>query len=80
MAQRKDQFGVTPTSEFNVLSPVTLSDAEEDASQSHNQNEMATKECCGQSGDEDGAEDDGNEEETEEVEAVPEPVQRHRPK
>jgi hypothetical protein len=50
----KDSFAVPPTSEFNIPSPVTLSDAEEDASPSFYRKEMQSKECLGQSDDEDG--------------------------
>ncbi len=76
----KDPFAVPATSEFNVPSPVTLSDAEEDASPSLCRNEMQSKECRGQSDDEDGEEDDGEEEEMEEEAAAPELVKPHRPK
>jgi hypothetical protein len=75
----KDPLADPPTSDFIVPSPVTLSDAEEDASPSLYRKEMARKECRGQSDDEEGEDDDGEEEEMEEVDDVPEPVRPHRP-
>jgi hypothetical protein len=75
----KDLFADPPTSDLIVPSPVTLSDAEEDASPSQYRKEMASKECRGQSDDEEGEDDNGEEEKMEEVDAVPEPVRPHRP-
>ena len=48
----KDPFADPPTSDLIVPSPVTLSDAEEDASPGQYRKEMASKECRGQSDDE----------------------------
>ena len=76
----KDPFADPPTTKFNVPSPVTLSDAEEDASPSLYRKEMASKECRGQSDDEDGEDNDGEEEGMEEEAAAPEPVKPHRSK
>ncbi len=65
---------------FNVPSPVTLSDAEENASPSLYRKEMASKKCRDQSDDEDGEDDDGEEEGMDEEAAAPEPVKPHRSK
>ena len=72
----RDPFADPPTSELIVPSPVTLSDAEEDASPSQYRKEMASKQCRGQSDGEEGEEEDDGEEE--EMEEAPEPVQETR--
>ena len=54
----KDPFADPPTSDLIVPSPVTLSDAEEDASPSQYRKEMASKQCRGQPDVEDGKEND----------------------
>jgi hypothetical protein len=75
----KDPFAEPGITEFNVPSPVLLSDAEEDASPSQYRKEMTSKESRGQSDDEEEEEDD-DEEEMEEEEETREPVIPHRPK
>jgi hypothetical protein len=75
----KDPFADPPTSNFVIPSPETLSDAEEDASPSQYQKEMASKESRVQSDDEEvEEEDDGEEEEMEEEEEAREPVKEKR--
>jgi hypothetical protein len=69
----KDPFADPPTTKFNVPSPVTLSDAEEDASPSQYQKEMLRKQARRQSDDEE-VEEDEEEEEMEEEEDIREPV------
>jgi hypothetical protein len=77
---QKDPFAVPPTTKFNVPSPVTLSDAEEDASPSQYRKEMVRKQARRQSDDEDEEEEDGEEEEMEEQEEEEILVKRNRPK
>ena len=67
----KDPFAIPLNSDLIVPSPVTLSDAEEDASPSQYRKEMASKEYSGQSDYEEG--DELEEEEEEEEIAAPKP-------
>ena len=76
---QKDPFSHPPTSDFVIPSPVSLSDAEEDASPSQYQKEMLRQQARRQSDDEE-EEEDGEEEEMEEEEERREPVKQHRPK
>jgi hypothetical protein len=70
-----------PFSNFNVPSPVLLSDAEDDASPSQYRKEMASKASRGQSDvEEDEEEDGGEEEEMEEEEETGAPFLALRPK
>ena len=54
----KDPFAIPLNSDLVIPSPVTLSDAEEDASPSQYRKEMASKEYSGQSDYEDGQEEE----------------------
>ena len=77
----KDPFADPPTTKFNVPSPLTLSDAEEDASPSQYQKEMLRQQARRQSDDEEEEEEDEEEEDMEEEEEEPrERVKSRRPR
>ena len=77
----KDPFADPPTTNFNIPSPVSLSDAEEDASPSQYQKEMLRQQARRQSDDEEEEEEDEEEEDMEEEEEEPrERVKSRRPR